>query len=72
MGFYGFNNAPTVRKNHTVTGSHSWRRNIAITTNYHVLADRRPTPALLQLFRGYHDAAVLGLERHTVPFKDYP
>ena len=28
---YGFNSAPTVRENHTVTGSHSGRRNIAIS-----------------------------------------
>ena len=30
MDLYGFNSAPTVRENHTVTGSHSGRRNIAI------------------------------------------
>ena len=30
MDFYGFNSAPTVRKNHTTTGSYSGRRNIAI------------------------------------------
>ena len=30
MDCYGFNSAPTVRENHTVTGSHSGRSNIAI------------------------------------------
>ena len=30
MDFYGFNSAPTVRENYTVTGSHSGRRNTAI------------------------------------------
>ena len=30
MDLYRFNSAPTVRENHTVTGSHSGRRNIAI------------------------------------------
>ena len=30
MDFYGFNSAPNVRENHTVTGSNSGPRNTAI------------------------------------------
>ena len=41
-------------------------------TNYHVLSDHRPSPALLPHLRGYHDATASGLGRLSVPFEDHP
>ena len=41
-------------------------------TNYRVLLDHRPSPALVSLLRRCHDATASGLERLTVPVEDHP
>ena len=77
MDFYGFNSAPTVRENHTVTGSHSGRRNITIPDQLpRFIGPSAFHQRSYHIFRGYHDgyhdATVSGLERLPVPFEDHP
>ena len=73
MDFYGFNSASTVRENHTVTGSHSGRRNITIPDQLsRFIGPSAFHQRSYHIFRGYHDATASGLERLPVPFEDHP
>ena len=72
MDFYGFNSAPTVRENHTVTGSHSGRRNITIPDQLsRFIGPSAFHQSSYHILRGYHDATASGLERLPVPFEDH-
>ena len=72
MDFYGFHRAPTVRENHTVTGSHSGRRNITIPDQLsRFIGPSAFHQRSYHIFRGYHDATASGLERLPVPFEDH-
>ena len=73
MDFYGFNSAPTVRENHTITGSHSGRRNIAIQDQLsRFIGPSAFTSAPTTSSADTTTPTASGLERLTVLFEDHP
>ena len=72
--FYGrqrLQQRPYRPRNHTVTGSHSGRRNTVIPDHLSRLSGHRPSPALLPHPPRIPRRHRLGLKRLTAPFQDH-